>query len=239
MSEANDPAPAPRRNPILWIALLVVGLILFVLMNRDRGDISPATSAPEVEQQTTTSTAEPVPAEDAELAGDANESDELAGTTDAGGIERIDPPPESDTDVNTGTIQRALLVPPGMRAREYIGQLREAGKPYPLSDVYDKAEIYRGEGSLADAHLLYFFAAKESHLPAMMMMAEMSDPDFFRAEDSLLDQADPIQAYKWYRKAAELGQSDAPDRLESLKAWAETAAAAGDAEARQMLLNFQ
>ena len=158
---------------------------------------------------------------------------------DVGDLE-IDQNDEVDSsEPAAGTIDRSLLVPPGMRAREYISQLRSAGKPYPLSQVYDRAQGYQNEGSLADAHLLYFFAAREAHLPAMMMMAEMADPQLFRAEDSLLDQADLVQAHKWYRKAAQQGQPEAAARLDALRTWATAAAASGNAEARQFLLNFQ
>jgi TPR repeat protein len=139
----------------------------------------------------------------------------------------------------SGAIDRSLLVPPGMRARQYIEQLRSVGKPYPLSQVFDKAQNFRHDGSLADAHLLFFFAAREDHLPSMMTMGEMSDPMRFRAEDTLLDQADAIQAWKWYQKAAELGHPQARQRLDELGQWARDAAAGGDSGARQLLLNIQ
>ena len=230
MSEANDPAPAPRRNPLIWIAIVVIGLIGFVFMNGDRGDISePQTSAPMAPQETAEDDETPVSENLADVAGESEVETETETETAS----------SAEDELSAGTIQRSLLIPPGMRAREYISQLREAGKPYPLSEVYDKAETYRSEGSLADAHLLYFFAARESHLPAMMMMAEMADPAWFRAEDSLLDQADPVQAYKWYRKAADLGQAEADTRLQTLHDWALDAAAAGNSEARQLLLNYQ
>lgn len=144
-----------------------------------------------------------------------------------------------EESVVSGEIERSLLVPPGMRAREYIEKLRGAGKPYPLADVFGKAQQYLEEGSLADAHLLYFFAAREEYLPAIMAMGEMSDPTRFRAADSLLDHADVIQAYKWYSKAASLGQQVAAERLQGLQQWAETEAEAGNPHARQLLLNFQ
>ena len=70
-------------------------------------------------------------------------------------------------------------------------------------------------------------------------MAEMSDPLRFRAEDTLLDQADAIQAWKWYQKAAELGHPQAVLRLDELGQWARDAAADGDSTARQLLLNIQ
>ena len=195
MSEVNEPASPARRNPLIWFALIVIGLILFVFLGGDREDALPTV---EVDDVSIVETEEP-----------------------------------------EGTIERNLLLPPGMRAREYIAQLRAAGKPYPLSMAFEKAQRFQQEGSLADAHLLYFFAARESHLPAIMTMGEMSDPLLFRAENSLLDRADLVQAYKWYRKAEELGQPNAAERIEALRRWATDAAAAGQFEAEQFLLNIQ
>ena len=143
--------------------------------------------------------------------------------------------PSSDS----GTIERSLLVPPGMRARQFVEQLREGGKPYPIDEVHRKAEKFLQEGSLADAHLLFFFAAREDHLPSIMVMAEMSDPTRFRAEDSLLDNADVIQAYKWYQKAAALGHENATARLDGLQQWAQAEAESGNPHARQLLLNLR
>jgi len=190
MSDNKDPGSSLRPNPLLWIALLVVGLIIFVVMSGDRG-----ASVPD---------AEPV-----------------------------------DNGAASGSIERSLLVPPGMRAREYIEQIRTRGRPYPLDEAYRKAGDYLREGSLADAHLLYFFAAREDHLPSIMVMGEMSDPILFSAENALLDHADAVQAYKWYRKAASLGQPSAEERISDLQQWASAEAANGNPQARQFLLNFQ
>jgi TPR repeat protein len=190
MPEENESGPSPRQNPLLWLALLVVGLIVYVLMSGDRGASMP----------------------------------------DSGTL---------DDSAASGSIERSLLVPPGMRAREYIDQLRSRGRPYPLDEVYDKAREYLLEGSLADAHLMYFFAAREDHLPSIMVMGEMSDPILFSAENALLDHADAVQAYKWYRKAANLGEESAEQRIDDLRQWASAEAANGDPEARQFLLNFQ
>ena len=203
MSELNEATPSARRNPLIWIVLVVVGLILFVFWSGERGAVSTSLKT----QQTAVAMSE----------------DETV----------------AELESAVGSIERGLLVPPGMRARQYIEQLRAAGKPYPLSQAFDKAQKFRVEGSLADAHLLYFFAARENHLPAIMTMGEMSDPMLFRAEDSLLDQADVIQAYKWYRKAAQLGQPSASERLDKLGRWASEAAGTGNSEARQLLLNIQ
>jgi len=220
MSELNEPAPPARRNPLIWIVLVVVGLILFVFLSGDRGDLPGKLTiqgSPEV-------------AAESAAGGDGAIDD---------GIIQQSTEQDSAVEETTGAIDRGLLVPPGMRARQYIEQLRSTGKPYPLSQVFDKAQNFHYDGSLADAHLLFFFAARENHLPSMMTMAEMSDPLRFRAEDTLLDQADAIQAWKWYQKAAELGHPQALLRLDELGQWARDAAADGDSTARQLLLNIQ
>ena len=144
-----------------------------------------------------------------------------------------------ESDEVAGTIERSVLAPPGLRAREYIEQLRKEGEPYPLAVVFEKAQEFLQEGSLADAHLLYFFAAREDHLPSIMKLGEMSDPTLFRAEEALLDDADVIQAYKWYRKAAEMGHQPASERVDGLQQWASNEAEVGNRHARQLLLNFQ
>ena len=89
------------------------------------------------------------------------------------------------------------------------------------------------------SRMLFFFAARETHLPAILKLAEMSDPVRFRIEDSLLDHADVIQAYKWYSKAAELGHEGAAERIAGLQRWAVAEAESGNRNARQLLLNFQ
>ena len=229
MSETNEPAPPARRNPLIWIVLVVVGLILFVFLGGDRGSMPEQVeiekSVDDDNQQDESSMANTAPVE-AET-GERGLADGESVLQDDAAVETV------------GSIDRSLLVPPGMRARQYIEKLREVGKPYPLSQVFEKAQRFQFDGNLADAHLLFFFAARENHLPAMMTMAEISDPLYFRAADSLLDRADAIQAWKWYRKAADLGQPGAAERLAELGDWAETAAASGDSEARQLLLNMQ
>ena len=191
MSILIEPAPPVRRpNPLIWIGLIAIGLIMFILLSSDRGGQPPS----------------------------------VAGTT------------QEDSG---GEIERSLLIPPGMRARQYIAQVREGDQPYPLASVYDKGSGYQNEGSLADAHLLYFFSAREGYLPAMMKLGELADPELFRSEDSLLDRADVIQAYKWYQKAATLGHEPAVGRIKNLRRWATAESKVGNADARQLMLNFE
>lgn len=152
----------------------------------------------------------------------------------------LSPPQPAVEPVNSsGEIDRNLLIPPGMRARQAIETTRKVGKPYPLSEIYDKAKTYQNEGNLADAHILYFFSAREGHLDSMMEMAAMSDPTQFRAENSLLDQADAVQAYKWYQKAALTGYQPAIESVKKLRQWALDEAEYGNPYARQLLLNLK
>lgn len=197
MAQAERDKPQTTRNPLIFVAVIVIGLIIFIFTTSDRG-------------------------------GFERESIEL------------EPKPSAQTTSSDteGQISRETLAPPGMRARGQIKQFREQGKPYPFDQLMAKASAFASEGSLADAHLMFFFAAREGHVEAMMMMAEMSDPTLFRADNNLLDQANAIQAYKWYRQALDSGFEPARIRLENLRNWAEAEASYGSSEAQQLLLNF-
>ena len=216
MSELNEDGTSAARNPLIWISLVVIGLIIFVLLSGDRDLRLPGADSGEAHEAST-------------------ETLETA-TTEIASVEATT---TIEGDGAAGTIERSLLVQPGMRAREYIKDLRDQGKPYPFAKIYEKAQKFMQEGSLADAHLLYFFAAREDHVPSIMKLAEMSDPTLFRAEDALMDDADVIQAYKWYRKAADMGHQLASDRVDGLQQWASNAAENGNPNARQLLLNFR
>lgn len=195
MAQAEKENNKPARNPLLWVSLIVIGLIIYIFIASGRGNISPSKITAES--------------------------------------------PESKTvGLVESPVNREALVPAGMRAREFISQLRNKGKPYPLDEVKSKAVLFSSEGSLADAHLLYFFAAKEGDVDAMMVMAEMSDPTMFHAEDNLLDQPDAVQAFKWYSQSLEKGFEPARARLDNLNQWAKAEARFGNSVAQQLLLNF-
>ncbi len=179
-----------KRNPLFWVSLVVIALIVFIIFGGDRGKT----------------------------------------------VTRDKPKPDSQL---VGQIDRHLLVPPGLRARGLIEQLRAKGQPFPLDMIFEKASEYQDEGSLADAHLLFFFSAREGHVVSMMTMAEMSDPTRFRAEDSLLDHPDALQSYQWYQKVAALGEPAADNRIRVLREWAIQESEQGDPYARQLLLVVQ
>jgi TPR repeat protein len=195
MAQAEKETSKSGKNPLLWVTLVVIGLIIYIFVASDRAGIN----SPKASVKATEDNAEVV---------------------------------------EQGQIIREPVQSPGTRARAYIHQLREKGKPYPFDEAMAKADAFEAEGSLADAHLLYFFAAREGHIPAMMVMAEMSDPTMFHAENNLMDQPDAVQAYKWYKQSLDLGFEPARIRLDNLHQWAKAEANFGDASAQQILLNF-
>ncbi len=123
-------------------------------------------------------------------------------------------------------------------ARAVIDQLE--GAPTPDYDAaFSDAERFQREGQLADAQLLYFFAARGGHAQSAFALATMNDPLHHSASTSLLPQPDAFQAYRWYTSAQDQGLEAAQARLDALRTWARDAAQAGDAEAERLLLQWR
>lgn len=128
----------------------------------------------------------------------------------------------------------------GDTARETIAELRDdsvAGETN-YDEAYSQAEAHRQDGRLADAQLLYFFAARNGHGPSAFRLAEMNDPLYHDPATSLLPRPDAFQAYRWYSQALEGGVDEAAGRLDALRQWAENEAQAGNAEADRLLLQW-
>jgi hypothetical protein len=214
MAQAEKKQGKSKTNPLIWVSIAVIGLILFLFLGSDRGNL---------QKGSLQSVVVPLSIEPSSAI-EAPSPDSLTGDTS-----------------QEGEIIREPTVPavPGAQARDLIVDLREKGKPYPLAEVMSKASAYVKDGNLADAHLAYFFAAREGNVEAMMTLAEMSDPTLFQPENNLLDQADPLQAYKWYKRALNSGFEPAKPRLDNLYAWAEAEAKIGNSAASQLLLNFR
>jgi TPR repeat protein len=122
-------------------------------------------------------------------------------------------------------------------AREVISEQQQEQAPDYAASL-EQARSLRAEGKLADAQLLYFFAARGGYTPAAFELGELYDPLHFDAGSSLMDKPDAFQAFKWYQQAAEAGDQQAPTRLEELHAWAQQAAEDGDLDAEQLLLQW-
>ncbi len=123
-------------------------------------------------------------------------------------------------------------------ARDVIAEQQQEQAP-DYAAALEQARQLRAEGKLADAQLLYFFAARGGHAPAAFELAELYDPLHFDPATSLMEQPDPFQAFKWYQQAQQSGESRATMRLEELHDWAHQAAEEGNLDAEQLLLQWQ
>ena len=127
---------------------------------------------------------------------------------------------------------------PGAKARALIASMRAAGA-IDLDRVLAAATQAQTEGELANAYLLYFFAAREGSGPAALELGKQADPATRDPLNSVFGAPDLNQAYKWYKIAAGNGESEARDRLADLQARVEQMAAGGDPQAQRISLLWQ
>lgn len=127
---------------------------------------------------------------------------------------------------------------PGAKARAFIAKLRVDGD-MPLDDVFAAAEQARANHEMADAYLLYFFAAREGHAQSALVLGEQADPATRNPDTSVFDAADLTQAHKWYQQAADNGDTEGSKRLNELRNRVENLAAGGDPEAQRITLLWQ
>ena len=97
----------------------------------------------------------------------------------------------------------------------------------------------QGAGNLEDAYLLYRFAARNGQAQAALILGTQADPAFHAAAAGYLPDADPAQAYKWYSVAAAAGNDKAVQQLQALRKRMQQEAAAGDEQARRLLLQWR
>ncbi len=150
--------------------------------------------------------------------------------------------PQAKAPVATPSEARSAIQPrekPGDLARALIAGVRAKKGPADLKRIMESADGFRAKGMQADAYLLYFFAARRGESRAAQVLAKMHDPAYHSVQESILDQPDLVQAYKWYRQAARGGQPSAQRALNSFRAQVEQLAAAGDREAKQLYLQWQ
>nr|VFJ49682.1 MAG: hypothetical protein BECKFM1743A_GA0114220_100753 [Candidatus Kentron sp. FM]VFJ69350.1 MAG: hypothetical protein BECKFM1743C_GA0114222_105192 [Candidatus Kentron sp. FM]VFK18683.1 MAG: hypothetical protein BECKFM1743B_GA0114221_105662 [Candidatus Kentron sp. FM] len=133
----------------------------------------------------------------------------------------------------------AVITGKGVQAREMIEKIRDQGENADLKAVFNRAQQFRDEGMLVDAHLMYFFAAKQGHAESALVLGTMYDPEYALEVSSVIEEPDRVQAHKWYLRAAEGGSETAQQRLEYLRKQVERAAAKGDSEAGRLVLQWQ
>jgi len=127
----------------------------------------------------------------------------------------------------------------GDRARAFIYELRANGGQDDADVAFAEAERMQGAGNLEDAYLLYRFAARQGQAQAALILGTQADPAFHSEETGYLPEPDPAQARKWYSVAAAAGNEEAALRLQGLHQQVQQDAAAGDKQARRLLLQWQ
>ena len=127
----------------------------------------------------------------------------------------------------------------GDTAREVIAQLKAADGATNYAQAYVRAQEFEAGELFADAHLLYFFAARGGYGPAAFDLAKIYDPNHHQPENGLMNEPDALQAYRWYKQALAAGVDAAGGNLAALHTWAEQAARGGDTEAERLLLQWE
>lgn len=127
----------------------------------------------------------------------------------------------------------------GDTAREIIDRLKASGESADYVEAHSRAQQFHADGRLADAQLLYFFAARGGYAPAAFSLASANDPNQDSAAVRVVATPDPFQAYRWYTTARDAGHDEAAGRLAALREWAESAGSAGDYKAEQLLLQWE
>lgn len=165
-------------------------------------------------------------------------------------IAEIEARRESDADEPASPPARALIDQPEAAADQPVDGGAIAVTPEPAPEVpagadaeldasFERARELQAAGQLDDAQVLFFFGARQGHAGSAYAYAEMNDPNHHSPETSLLAEPDAFQAFRWYSAALDGGMDAAADRLDALREWAETAAAAGDPEADRLLLQWE
>jgi hypothetical protein len=127
----------------------------------------------------------------------------------------------------------------GDTAREIVAQLESAPDGPDFAEAHARAQEFLDSGKVADAQLLYFFAARGGYAPAAFDLATFNDPNHAGTASGPVAAPDPFQAYRWYTVARDAGDERASQRLEELRAWAESASLSGDGDAERLLLQWE
>jgi hypothetical protein len=152
------------------------------------------------------------------------------------------PPAEQSVPLSLPPVSEDEGVTPqreGDTARTIVAELRAEDTEAEPGELFARAEQLQGEGQVEDAYLLYRLAARQGHSQAALVLGSQADPAFYSAGTSILPEADPQQAYKWYNAAAAAGNQEAVERLQQLRAHVEQSAADGDRAAQRLMLQWR
>ncbi len=89
--------------------------------------------------------------------------------------------------------------------------------PDELAGIMKRAKGLLAAGDIPSARLLLERAAEAQEPAAALMLAQTYDPHVLGTKDIRNINADPAAARNWYRRAAQLGSSEAQRRLDQLQ----------------------
>ena len=88
--------------------------------------------------------------------------------------------------------------------------------PGEIAALLTRGDALIAKGDIASARLLYERAAEAADGPAALRLAESYDPGFLARARLSGARGDPLAAARWYRRARELGVSEAEILLQTL-----------------------
>lgn len=215
-SEVAESHPQKRGGP--WKLIIIIALLTLIAVWLVPGDApeKPAAPAGTADRAAPSGSTQPAPS----LLGDS----------------ALPAPPAADSAGDTP----APLVDdrPGAMARNMIAQMRASGS-VDLEQIHAAAETAQNNGDLPDAYLLYFFAAREGHVPSALKLGHQADPASHDPANSLFETPDLNQAHKWYQLAAQNGDEEGRAQLAALRLRVEKMAADGDPLAQRISLLWE
>ena len=130
-------------------------------------------------------------------------------------------PPLPEDEAAAANAPMPLWTPQSEAPRIVAAASRSQSRPLPLDSQEVAALVKRGEdflinGDLAAARLLLQRAAAAASADAALAMGATFDPLVIKQIGAVGAEPDLVQAREWYRRAAELGSAEAPQRLEQL-----------------------
>lgn len=144
----------------------------------------------------------------------------------------VELPVDTKSPAARADANRAKAEKPLSRARAHLSTSAD-----PAESVRIAKGLLADEGGADAAFLLAEDAAEKGDAEAMLLTGRFYDPTDKSPSGSIIKDAQ--QAFFWYQQASRAGRQEAAPRLEALRAWAESEAAKGSAEAREILQRFR
>jgi TPR repeat protein len=110
-------------------------------------------------------------------------------------------------------VRPSRLTPPGAAVPSFTEAIPDRNA---IAALVARGGKYFAAGDVAAARLVLRPAALAGDSVAALTLGETYDPVVLKRLGVIGLSGDPAQARDWYRKAAELGSADAPQRLEQL-----------------------